>query len=236
MGMDKIYSRKRIKLPSSKIFIHNKKAKKLYYFFTIWIIAILTVCLVVNFITPPFEKICVDETKKIGTMILNDISTQVLKGVDYNDLIIVSRDTNDKITMVKSNVILINILASDIAYKIQEKLNELEKEDIGIPLGVLTGMKIFSASGPDMNIKVMPIGSVVTNFRSELASAGINQTIHRLYLDVECEVSILTAYGSTDTKILNQVLFAENIIIGEIPDSYYNLEGLGSGDVMEVIN
>lgn len=39
-----------------------------------------------------------------------------------------------------------------------------------------------------------------------------------------------------DTKILNQVLFAENIIIGEIPDSYYNLEGLGSGDVMEVIN
>lgn len=65
---------------------------------------------------------------------------------------------------------------------------------------------------------------------------GINQTIHRLYLDVECEVSILTAYGDIDTMILNQVLFAENIIIGEIPDSYYNLEGLGSGDVMEVIN
>ena len=65
---------------------------------------------------------------------------------------------------------------------------------------------------------------------------GINQTIHRLYLDVVCDVSILNAYGTLETKILNQVLFAENIIIGEIPDTYYNLEGLGQNDVMEVMN
>ncbi len=168
--MDKIYSRKRIKLPKYKNFIHSKKTKKMYYFFTIWIVAALTAFLVVNFITPPFEKICVEETKKIGTMILNDTSTQVLKKIDYNDLIIVSKDTNDKITMVKSNVILINILASDIAYKVQERLNDLKKEEISIPFGVLTGMKIFSATGPDMHIKVMPIGSVITNFRSELVS------------------------------------------------------------------
>lgn len=168
--MDKIYSRKRIRLPNHKFFIHNRHARKLYYFFTIWIVAVITVCLVINFITPPFEKMCVEETKKIGTIILNDISTEVLKDIDYNDLIIVSKDTNDKITMVKSNVILINILASDIAYKIQEKLNELEKEEIPIPLGVLSGMKIFSASGPNMHIKVMPIGSVVTNFRTQFTS------------------------------------------------------------------
>ena len=168
--MDKIYSRKRIKLPKYKNFIHTKKTRKMYYFFTIWIVATITAFLVVNFITPPFEKICVEETKKIGTMILNDTSTQVLKKIDYNDLIIVSKDTNDKITMVKSNVILINILASDIAYKVQERLNDLKKEEISIPFGVLTGMKIFSATGPDMHIKVMPIGSVVTNFRSELVS------------------------------------------------------------------
>ena len=223
-------------MPKCKFIIRSDKAKKIYYFLTIWTVTILTVCTVINFITPPFEKISIEETKKIGTTILNEVSTQVLKNIDYDDLVIVSKDANDKITMVKSNVILINLLASDIAYKVQEKLSTLEKEEIGIPMGVLTGMKIFSASGPDIKIRVMPIGSVITNFRSEFVNSGINQTIHRLYLDVECEVSILTAYGSTETKILNQVLFAENIIIGEIPDSYYNLEGLGEGDVMEVIN
>lgn len=143
--MDKIYSRKRIKLPACKFFIHNKNLKKVYYFLTLWCVILITFCLVMKLITPTFEKICVEETKKIGTVILNDVSTQVLKDIDYNDLIIVSKDTNDKITMVKSNVILINILASDIAYKIQERISELEKEQISIPLGIFTGMKVFSA-------------------------------------------------------------------------------------------
>lgn len=234
--MDKIYSRKRIKIPHPKIFIHNKRLKKLYYFFVIWLVAIITVFSVIKFITPPFEKLCIEETRKLGTFVINDISTKVLKDVDYNDLIITSKDSNDNITMVKSNVILINILASDIAYKIQEKLSSLDKEELPIPIGILTGMKIFSGSGPNIYIKVMPVGSVLTNFKSDFISAGINQTIHRLYLEVKCEVSILTAYGSTETNIVNQVLFAENIIVGQIPDSYYNLEGLGQDDIMEVIN
>jgi len=55
-------------------------------------------------------------------------------------------------------------------------------------------------------------------------------------LDVECDVNILNAYGTIDKKILNQVLFAENIIIGEIPDTYYNLEGITGNDVLEVVN
>ena len=55
-------------------------------------------------------------------------------------------------------------------------------------------------------------------------------------MDVECDVNILNAYGTIDKKILNQVLFAENIIIGEIPDTYYNLEGITGNDVLEVVN
>lgn len=169
--MDKIYSRKRIKLPNSKNFIHNRKLKKLYYFLTIWLVAGFTVAYIVNCLSGPFQKLCIEETKKIGTMILNDVSTQVLQNIDYEDLIIVSKDTNDKITMVKSNVILINILASDIAYKIQEELNALEKRDIPIALGVLSGIKLLSASGPSINIKVKPVGNVVTNFKSSFEAA-----------------------------------------------------------------
>ena len=104
-------------------------------------------------------------------MILNDVSTRVLQDVDYDDLVIVSKDSNDKITMVKSNVILINILASDIAYKIQEELKAIKKRDIPISLGVLTGIKLLSARGPNINIRVKPVGNVVTNFKSSFEAA-----------------------------------------------------------------
>jgi len=137
----------------------------------IWIVVGITVMTSVNLITPSFEKLCIEETEKIGTIILNDVSTKVLQNVDYDDLVVVSKDANDKITMVKSNVILINILASDIAYKVQEELSKLEKEEISISLGVLTGIKLFAGTGPSIGIQVKPVGSVETNFRSEFEAA-----------------------------------------------------------------
>jgi len=235
--MDKIYSRNRVKLPKLGNFEYKrKKIRKLYYFIIIWAIAIITVVSVSRYINPVFEKVCLEETKRIGTKILNTESTVVLKDIDYNDLVLVTKDKEDNISMVKSNVILINILASDIAYKIQEDLEKLEKESISIPMGTILGSRILSGFGPDIKVKIVPMGNVVTNFKSEFQSAGINQTIHKLYLIVSCEVSILTPYHTLDTVIENQVLFAENVIVGEVPESYYNLEGLNKDDVLEVVN
>lgn len=71
--------------------------------------------------------------------------------------------------------------------------------------------------------------------RSEFTSQGINQTLHRVYLQVVCNVNILTPFEDIEKQITNQVLLVENIIVGHIPDTYYNLEGITEGDVMEVM-
>lgn len=75
-----------------------------------------------------------------------------------------------------------------------------------------------------------------TDLRSEFAAQGINQTLHRVYLQVKCQVSILTPFDNITKDITNQVLLAENVIVGTIPNTYYNLEGInGSSEAMEVI-
>lgn len=198
--------------------------------------ALITISIILKSIGPTFEAICVEKAKEIGTKILNVESSEVLKNVDYNDLISVEKDSENNIKMVKSNVILINLLASDITYKIQEKLSALEKQKIAISMGSLSGSKLLAGHGPNINFRIIPIGSVETEFKSEFVDAGINQTIHRLYLVVNCKVDILTTYNTIDANIENQILFAENIIIGDIPDSYYNLEGMKNEDVLEVVN
>ncbi len=72
--------------------------------------------------------------------------------------------------------------------------------------------------------------------RSEFISKGINQTLHRVYLQVKCNVNIVTPFDSIAKDITNQVLLMENIIVGKIPDTYYNLEGMeSSGDTLNVI-
>lgn len=72
--------------------------------------------------------------------------------------------------------------------------------------------------------------------KSEFVSQGINQTIHRVYLEVRCKVNILTPFRDIEKDITNQVLLIENVIVGRIPETYYNLEGLNpESDALEVM-
>ena len=86
-----------------------------------------------------------------------------------------------------------------------------------------------------MPIKISSIGNVETDLRSEFSEKGINQTLHRVYLQVDCEVSILTPYNSITEKVSNQVLLIENVIVGKIPSTYYNLEGVNSNSAIDII-
>ena len=81
----------------------------------------------------------------------------------------------------------------------------------------------------------MTDGTVETDLRTEFVEAGINQTLHRIYLEVRCNVNILTPYDTISETITNQVLLTEGVIIGNIPDTYYNLEGLNNNQLMEMI-
>ena len=79
-------------------------------------------------------------------------------------------------------------------------------------------------------------GSVETDLRTEFREAGINQTLHRIYLEVKCHVTTLTPYDTITETIVNQVLLVEGVIIGNIPDAYYNLEGLNSEQMLEMLD
>ncbi len=223
--MDKIFSRKRIKIPEFRG-SHKKYVKKIYKTLIILMIASFIIIRVLNSTTPIFEKLCSDRAISLATIISNEQATEVMKDYEYDDIITIHKDGEDNITMIESNIITINKIISDVAIKIQEQINENEEDDIGIRLGSFTGSKLLSGRGPKVPVKIVVIGNVETNFESEFKEAGINQTLHRVYLDVKCEVAILTPIKTMTETIKNQVVLAENIIVGKIPQTYYNLKGL----------
>ena len=101
--------------------------------------------------------------------------------------------------------------------------------------GSFTGINLLSGRGPGIKIRISSIGNVETDLRSEFTAQGINQTLHRIYLQVKCQVSILTPFEDITRDITNQVLIMENVIVGTIPDTYYNIEGINSNDALEFI-
>ena len=233
--MDKIYSRKRIKIPEFRA-EENKILRKTLKTLLIVLIATIVIITILNSSTPIFEELCIDKAKSLATIISNEEATNVMKDYEYDDIITIHKDEQGNITMIESNIIVINKIISDVAIKIQNSINNNEENDIGIRLGSFTGSKLLSGRGPKVPIKISAIGNVETDFRSEFQEAGINQTLHRVYLDVKCEVDILTPFKTITKDIKNQVILAENIIVGKIPQTYYNLEGLdGKNEALEVI-
>jgi sporulation protein YunB len=112
-----------------------------------------------------------------------------------------------------------------------------ENCSVSIPMGNVLGIDLFSGYGPNIKMKVVLLGTVETDLRSEFIAKGINQTLHRVYLQIDCPVQILSSYKTMEENISNQFLLAENVIVGQIPSTYYNLESFENPvDTMEAIN
>ena len=137
--------------------------------------------------------------------------------------------------MISSNVIIINEIISDIATKTQEELDKVENSKFKISMGSFTGSRVLSGRGPQMEVKMSTIGNLDTDLKSEFLDAGINQTLHKIYLQVECQAVILTPFDTIEEKITNQVLLSEAVIVGTTPNTYYNFEGVPNGNELEIV-
>ena len=99
----------------------------------------------------------------------------------YNDLITTVKDKDGKIVSMQANIAIMNKIVSQIALKIQEKIDNQDSRDISIRLGTFTGITLLSGRGPKVPIRISSIGNLDTKISSEFTSAGINQSIHRIF-------------------------------------------------------
>ncbi len=230
MKEDKIYSRTRFCITNRV----SKKEKNTKVFSVIFIIivAIFTFYTIRKAINPIIDELCIDKAKNIATKISNEEATVVMDKYCYDDLITIIRDNDGNIKILKTNTKNINQIMSDIPVSMLDKFRQSENANISLYLGSILGTKIFSATGPKINIRIANVGNVDTKLKSEFTSQGINQTLHRIYLELNCEVTILTPYDTIKQKIDNQVLIAESVIVGDVPYSYYNMNGNGETTII----
>ena len=234
----KIYSRNRIKIFKPKKYKYLKKNKdksKFFLFLIIIMIAIIMCLIIYNSIDPVFEEAALTEAKAIATRITNEESTRAIVGYTYEDLFTIEKDSEGNIQMINANILKLNLLTSDIASFIQKSLDKNDYSKIKLSIGSLTGIKMLSGLEPNINVKINSAGEVETDLRSEFVSQGINQTLHKIYLQINSRVTILTPIKTLQEEISNQVLLAEHVIIGQIPSTYYNFDNLEQGQNLETI-
>ena len=144
----------------------------------------------------------------------------------YDQLYTIEKDESGDIVVVRANVVPINNLISYLTENIQREFDDLNNVKVELPFGSLTGVYFMSGFGPKIPINVSVAGTVDTNIKSEFIAQGINQTLHRVFVDFDCDMKIITPVKNFSQNVKNQVIIAEHVIVGNIPNSYYNFEGL----------
>ena len=138
----------------------------------------------------------------------------------YDEMMTVHTDSTGRVTMLQANAVRMNELATVTALSAQARLESADAQSVSIPLGAALGIPFLSAAGPRIQVRIVPVSAVSAAFSTEFESAGINQTRHKIYLSLHTTVRLVIPSGARTVSLGSQVLIAESIIVGEVPDSY----------------
>lgn len=189
---------------------------------TVLVAAGYTVGYTVQVINPELASVAELKVKSMMAKNVNEAVREKFTGEDVNaeDLFQVTKDDNGKIAMVQTNATAMNRLSSDLTYRIQSKISGLKDEKVDVPIGAALGSSILSQTGPSFHLKIIPLASAKVNYKTEFEGAGVNQTRHKLYLQVDCSAKILAPFTEKEVELHSQILVAETIVVGDVPQSY----------------
>ena len=160
-------------------------------------------------------------TAVIESAVAADLSE---RAVGYSDFVSVQRDDSGAITALSADTAGMNLLRSELVEQVLEALDGVDVSVIEIPLGSLFDSEVVWARGPAIRARAMWVGTVSAEFESEFSSAGVNQTIHRIWLEVSVPVTLLLPGGKLEVPVDTRVSVAETVIVGQVPDTYLQLE------------
>ena len=168
-------------------------------------------------IAPVISTVVTETTRMKVSEAIDDMTEKQLYEVEYGDFVILGTDSDGNVTFVQMNSVAVNLFARRVTSLIRGEMEKFEEQGIAIPLGTITGVPLLSDIGPELTYNVLDLGVVDADFYSEFSSAGINQTLHRLYMKIIVNMRIVLPGYSLAFDNSSTVMICENVIAGAVP-------------------
>lgn len=180
---------------------------------------------------PILSQVAAQQIHMAVVRLINEaVYDQLGNGVAYQQLINVSTDDNGRVTLMQPDTVKITRLVTSIARDLEEKLGNMTRSDIDIPVGMLTGNVLLADKGPNLTLALLPLGSVYASIHDEFSEAGINQTKHSIMLDITVDMGIILPFQATFTEVIDSLPIVESVIVGPIPETYLSFDKSAAGN------
>lgn len=175
----------------------------------------------------PIRSLAETQVKNITSDLINDaVDKQIENGnIRYDRIVYFEKDLNGRITALKTNMSEVNRLKTDILNLINNEILAVDTDCLGIPIGSIFFPEFFAGKGPVIPVHILSIRNSDASFTSDFTEAGINQTLQRLNMEVCVDVAVLVLGKTDHFTVSSQVVVAETVIVGQVPDTLLQTGG-----------
>ena len=172
---------------------------------------------------PMVEGLASARVESAAARAMNEAILEVLGTDAAGELLSVQTSNQGHISLLTADAGKLNLLAADCAAAAQTRIMDLGEQGVSVALGTLSGIPLLSGLGPRLSFRFTPVGMVQSSFHSEFRSAGINQTLHRITLQLTGTIRIVLPGRACSVTVMTQAPVAENVIVGDVPEAYTNV-------------
>ena len=198
-------------------------------------IALALFCLLLVFFRSKYasaiKQLAETQVRNITSDLINDaIDEQIELGtIQYDRMVYFEKDLDGKITALKTNMSEVNRLKTNILDLINDEILAADSSRLGIPIGSLIFPEFFSGKGIQIPVTIHSVSNSDASFTSNFSEAGINQTLQQIIMDIQIDVTVLVLGKTNSFTISSHIVVAETVIVGQVPNTYFQAGGALNG-------
>ncbi len=208
-------------------FMRRAVQRLLYLVLILAILALLLLLFFRSRYNDAIRELAQTQVRNVTSDLINDaIDKQIETGnIQYDRIVYFEKDLNGRITALKTNMSEVNRLKTDTLNIINDEILALDTSQLGLPIGSLVLPELLSGKGPDIPVSILAIRNSDASFTSHFTEAGINQTLQQLVMCVSVDVTVLVLGRTESFTVSSEVVVAETIIVGQVPDTFFHTGG-----------
>lgn len=165
---------------------------------------------------------------KAETIMLNSANEAVIgilekNDITYDDIVNLSSNEEGYVTSLEIDVYRVNYLKSRISNEVADLVDSKEYYDLAIPAGTFLGNTYTSGFGPKLKFKMQLTSTAFVDFKHEFKSAGINQVLHIITVEIEIKGNLIVAGYNKGIETKTSAIAAQTVIVGKSPEAFTNV-------------
>lgn len=203
--------------------IKRRRPHKILFLLPVILVLVVTVLLLIDArVRPMLRTLAVNQARTMAVEAIDREVSDYLAGEQESDngYLKVSKDSSGRVISIESDAVHMNQTKSDINLAVTSCLQSMGERNVSIPTGSLSGIAILYGRGPAVNIKLNMTGHSTATITEDFSAAGINQTLHRVLLNICAEIYIALPGYSKSEQISTDFVLSQTVIVGEIPLVY----------------